>query len=443
MTLLINHRLIDPYDVVVVCVSGGIDSMVMLDQLNKLKKTYHLTLIVAHINHGIRKESDEEFEFVKQRAEAYGNAFEGLVIRKWPKTNFHDAARKKRYEFFLSVAKKHNASKIALAHHLDDQAETILMRLVRGTSFKGYSGIKASVSTSDCIFIRPLLKISRKTIETYQSSLNLPYRSDASNESDAYSRNRYRHHILPLVALENPNYLDKFEQFSTYIEEANDLVESLSNVFIDQHVIKRDNAITFSVEAFNHLSRIVKRDVLKRLTDRLTNDQVELSFKHMQQLLSILEGSKPHGDCVIRSPYRAERSYDTFRLYHFDSTIKTPDPITINSFGTFEFGDDTFVVCDTLPNNIHGIYLELWYNNLDLIFPLSLRLRQEGDRIRMKQGTKKVKDLFIDLKLPKSKRDRMPILVDSTDTIRWIPGVFKSPANLSGSNVLYIIYNRG
>ena len=215
--MIINQSLIAKNDVIVVAVSGGIDSMVLLDQLNRLKKRMNLTLIVAHVNHSVRLVSDEEYEFVQTTAIRYGNHFEGIVFPKLPHARFHEEARHRRYEFFYDVAKKYQANKIALAHHADDQAETILMRLVRGTSFKGYGGMLPETQLSDIVLIRPLLNITRKTIEIEMKKTSLDYRHDASNDEDDYTRNRFRHHILPTLEKENPLYRQKIIQFANNV----------------------------------------------------------------------------------------------------------------------------------------------------------------------------------------------------------------------------------
>lgn len=443
MKIILNKKLISKNDVIVIAVSGGIDSMVLLHQLYLLKESMNLTLIVAHINHGVREASNEEFEFVKKTAEKYQVIFEGTKLTDLPKTNFHDFARTRRYEFFHQICEKYHADKLALAHHLDDQAETILMRLVRGTSFKGYGGIYESVKEKQIEVIRPLLEVSKDTIENYQKKYQIEYRYDLSNDSDTYTRNRYRHHILPTIEKENKQYRSKFIQFTNYMQEANKLVEQMSDSFIKTHLIQRENNVLFPIAQFNQENRIVKRDILKKSYDILTQNTDEISYKQMNQLLDIIESDKPNAEMEISSMWIAIRSYDTFQMMKQSSSLPVLPEILIQGEGEWKFGDDIFIVSSTKPNIISGICLELWYNNLDFIFPLTVRTRLEGDKIKTASGTKKIKDLFIDKKIPLNERDLIPIVRDVSNQIIWIPGVRIANHTKNGDKVIYITYKRG
>jgi tRNA(Ile)-lysidine synthase/bifunctional protein TilS/HprT len=441
--MIINQSLIAKNDVIVVAVSGGIDSMVLLDQLNRLKKRMNLTLIVAHVNHSVRLVSDEEYEFVQTTAIRYGNHFEGIVFPKLPHARFHEEARHRRYEFFYDVAKKYQANKIALAHHADDQAETILMRLVRGTSFKGYGGMLPETQLSDIVLIRPLLNITRKTIEIEMKKTSLDYRHDASNDEDDYTRNRFRHHILPTLEKENPLYRQKIIQFATYLQEANALVERQANDFIAHYLLIESDCMHFSLSKFNQLDKIIRRDVLKRTFDSFTNNQLELSFKQMEQIFEIIDSDKPHATVSLSKGVEVSKSYDILS-FHIETKITNDLPILeITGEGDWQFNRDTFTVTTQKPNINHGISLELWYNNLDLIFPLFVRTRIEGDRIKLGAGTRKIKDLFIDLKLPMTLRDTIPILFNSNNEVLWIPGIRTADFINAGEKVIYVVYKRG
>ena len=443
MKILLNKKLINKDDIIVVAVSGGIDSMVLLDQLNQLKTSMKLTLIVAHVNHGKRNASAEEYEFVKNTALKYQNEFEGTTLEKLPKSNFHTVARSIRYHFFKQVCEKYHANKLALAHHLDDQTETVLMRIIRGTSFKGYGGIHESTMMDNIEIIRPLLNVSKDDIEQYQAINKIDYRHDSSNDLDDYTRNRFRHHVIPSIEKENKDYRQKFVQFTNYIQEANQLVEQMSQSFMNTSVKELEGVIRFSVVDFNTQNRIVKRDILKKSFDLLTQNSCELSFKQMNQLLSILESEKPNALMTISNDWVALRSYDTFT---FSKQIELPthiESIEINQEGIYQFKDSLFVVSKTKPNINSGKVLELWYNNLDFIFPMRVRNRIDGDKIMTESGTKKLKDIFIDLKIPKNDRDTLPLVIDTLGNILWIPGIRVSNVAKNGDKVIYIAYKRG
>lgn len=443
MTNLLNKNLIQKNDVIVVAVSGGIDSMVLLDQLNHLKTSMKLKLIVAHVNHGKRSASLEEYEFVKNTALKYNNDFEGITLEQLPKANFHTVARSKRYDFFKQVCEKYNAHKLALAHHLDDQAETVLMRMIRGTSFKGYGGIHESTKIDDLEIIRPLLNVSRSDIEKYQIKNQIEYRHDSSNDLDDYTRNRFRHHVLPTIEKENKEYRSKFMQFTNYMQEANALVEQMSSSFMTNHVQTTNGSVVFNIGLFNTQNRIVKRDILKKSFDLLTNNSCEISFKQMNQLLSILESDKPNASMTLSNEWVALRSYDTFTFCKQTVNVSHPLSIEIHQEGIYPFKDGIFTVSKTKPNINSGICLELWYNNLDFIFPITVRNRIDGDKIITESGTKKLKDLFIDLKIPKAFRDDVPVVTDALGNILWIPKYRVSSNAKNGDKTLYIAYKRG
>ena len=443
MKMILNKKLITLNDIIVIAVSGGIDSMVLLHQLYLLKESMNLSLIVAHINHGVRDASNEEYEFVKKTAEKYQIPFEGTKLSALPKTNFHDQARSKRYQFFHQICEKYHANKLALAHHLDDQTETILMRLVRGTSFKGYAGIYDKIEENDIQIIRPLLEVSKDTIQKYQEKYQLEYRHDVSNDLDDYTRNRYRHHIIPAIEKENKQYRSKFIQFTNYMQEANKLVEQMSDAFIQNNLIHHANFIEFSVTKFNLENRIVRRDILKKSYDLLTDNTSEISFKQVNQLLDILESHKPNAEMELSSSWIAQKSYDSFQMTKPLPTTSTSDKITITGEGEWKFMNDIFIVSTIKQNIISGICLELWYNNLDFIFPLTVRNRLDGDKIKTSSGTKKIKDLFIDKKIPMNERNLIPIVSNASNQIIWIPGIRISDYTKNGDKVLYITYKRG
>ncbi|PKL01086.1 MAG: tRNA lysidine(34) synthetase TilS [Tenericutes bacterium HGW-Tenericutes-1] len=443
MKILLNKSLIQKNDIIVVAVSGGIDSMVLLDQLNQIKTSMKLQLIVAHVNHAKRSASIEEYEFVKNTALKYHNDFEGTTLEKLPKSNFHTVSRSKRYEFFKQVCEKYHANKLALAHHLDDQTETVLMRIIRGTSFKGYGGIHESTKIDNIEVIRPLLNVSRNDIVKYQETNHLEYRHDSSNDLDDYTRNRFRHHVIPTIEKENKEYRSKFMQFTNYMQEANSLVEQMSASFMNDHVSSNNGTIIFNVGIFNTQNRIVKRDILKKSYDLLTNNSCEISFKQMNQLLSILESEKPNASMTLSNDWVAIRSYDTLTFAKQSKFYESLESIEMNQEGIYPFKDDIFTVSKTKPNINSGICLELWYNNLDFIFPITVRNRRDGDKIMTESGTKKLKDLFMDLKIPKALRDDVPVVIDSLGNILWIPGYRVSSDAKIGDQVLYIAYKRG
>jgi tRNA(Ile)-lysidine synthase len=317
------------------------------------------------------------------------------------------------------------------------------MRLTRGSSFKGYGGIHESIRDGLVTLIRPLLHTSKTEIEAYQQEHGIGYRHDASNDADDYTRNRFRHHVLPAIEKESKTYRQKLGQFSQYMWEANAFISRLAEDFIHHQTKQLNNQVNFSVTEFNQLDTIVKRDVLKRVYDIVTKNGNELSFLQSNQLLKIIESSKPHGMVSLANNINVTKSYDLLEFNHKNENSPSQDVILLDGIGSWSFADHSFTVTKDLPNIIDGICLELWYNNLDLIFPLSVRTRIDGDKIKIGTGTKKIKDLFIDLKVPMTKRDSLPLVVDQSGEVLWIPGIKISTSTKIGDKVLYVVYKRG
>lgn len=441
MSIVIDRRLVADRDRIVVAVSGGIDSMVLLDLLAALRTRRKLDLVVAHVDHQKRGVSAEDARFVEARCASYGIPFESMRLPGGA-GNFHDRARKARYAFFHDVAVRRGMNKIALAHQADDQAETILMRLVRGAGLAGYAGIPERADLDGVEIVRPLLAVSRAEIARYQEERDLPYRDDESNAEDHYTRNRFRHHAIPAIASENPRYLQKFAQFSTYVAEAHDVIRRLADGFIETAVDVGTDRLSFSAAAFARLDPAVRKETVKRCFDRLTDDSLELSFSQILAAERIAALDRPHaaydlpGGCVV------EKTYDVVAFRRFP-TKAAPFEVSIPGPGTYPLPDGSVIEVAANRVDFDGIRTELCYNNLDLFFPMSVRTRRDGDRIAFPYGKKKLKDLFIDRKVPMDERNAMPLLIGKDGNVLWIPALNIRAAIPPGRERIDIIYRRG
>jgi len=442
MNSIMNMNLISKGDAIVVAVSGGIDSMVLLDALCAVKNEMMLSLSVAHVNHRVRKESEEEYEFVQKKCMAYGIPFEGMILEHQDDDNFHNYARTKRYAFFQEVAQKHEATKIALAHHADDQAETILMRLVRGSGFIGYAGIQETIPYKNLTLIRPLLHSTKAAIREYQEAHAIEYRNDASNGEDKYTRNRYRHHLLPFIEKEDPKFHEKFQQFSTYVLEAYRLISRMADDFLASSVTMEPHEASFRVQSFLGLDRAIARDVLKKIIDRLLDDSLEISFSHLNDILRLAESPKPNARIAIDKRLKVARRYE-FLTFQTNDRPKIAFSQQITGVGTHSLETGDTVIIGEKGSNMDGISIELWYNNLDFVFPITVRTRERGDRIRLSGGTKKLSDLLIDLKIPKDERDRLLVLANPGGEIFWIPGIKIGSLAREGEQSIDITFVRG
>lgn len=420
-----NNALIDIDKPVVVAVSSGVDSMVLLDILLH----FNYQCIIAHINHQKRIESNDEYTFLKTYAKKANIPFEGLLLEA-NNANFHDEAHYKRLRFFKTVAKKHNTNQVVLAHHLDDQIETILMRIVRGTRFENYAGIKEKYMEDNVFFIRPLLAITKNDILEYAKNHKIQYFEDTSNKEDTYTRNRYRHHIIPSIEKENPNYRDKISQLSDMITHASSLVQTECDTYIKS--LKTLDYI--NIDGFNTLNKLVKIAVLTYLINTVSKNTIEVSYHQYESMIELCESDKPNQFLTLNETYSFIKNYDTFSI----KPLKKPTTINveINDYGTYQVTDKiSYIITPNKIGQNNRNYFELWYNGL--VFPLYLRNRVNGDKMQLKVGTKKVKDILIDQKIPIQLRDSLVLLADN-ESVLWIPGIKKKHQNQTQQNKLYV-----
>jgi len=434
----IQKNLIEKNDHLLLSISGGIDSMVMLHNILSIKDEQSLTLTIAHINHQKRPTSQRDALFVKNEAKKHGLPFYLHTLTDDDYENFHDYAHYQRFDFLNDLAKKVKANKIVLAHHLDDLAETIIMRLIRGSSFEGYRGMLPLSQYKGTSVIRPLLKVKKDTIKAYQLKHQIDYVVDESNQSDHYTRNRFRHHIMPLLEKENPKYLEKISQFSDYQDKAYTMIYHEAKQYIDQ-IDHKDDQIIFSASHFSQLYELVQIEVIKQMINDITNNQVELSFQQLNDIIDLINKEKPHLMYEQNQLLYIYKSYDDIMIqnhpkkhedYHF----------TIRDLGLYHINDDIEVYIAKKPNKTYDYIYKLCYNNLDLLFPIEIRNRRPGDRLDIQIGTKKLKDFFIEKKIPMEQRDRLPLIIQNKNQILFIPDLYAHKT--SGKNSIYIHMNQ-
>ncbi len=433
-----NQNLIEKKAKLILAISGGIDSMVLFDYLVKLKDKYELSLYIVHIDHQKRANSHKDAEFVKNQAKIYNLPFFSKKLQINDELNFHHYSHIKRYEFFVEIANKVNAEKIVLAHNLNDLAETILMRLNRGSSFEGYRGILPKVKYKNKTIIRPMLYSSRDDILTYQKKYDVKYREDSSNQEDDYTRNRFRHIILPKLKQENPQYLDKFLQFSNYQTMAYDLIDDLSENFLQSLVLNK-TSISLNKDDLLAQKEIIQFEVIKKIINHLTCNSLEISFANLNDIISLISNEKPNLYLKLAENLYIYKRYDKI-LFQTKPKKENSFNITVNDFNKYYINNDYEIIITKKLIKTYDYMYKLCYNSLDSVFPFTIRNRRPGDRLDIKIGTKKLKDFFIDKKINIDKRDSLPIMINKSNKIFYIPGLFKLES--SGDNLLYIYVNK-
>lgn len=400
---------------IVVACSGGPDSMCLLDLVTKLKDELNLNIIVAHVNHKLRSESEEEAKMVENYAKENNITFELLEITDYINGNFtEEDARKRRYNFFNEIIKKYQASALLTAHHGDDLIETILMRLTRGSNLSGYIGIKEISQTDNYKTLRPLLTITKDEIVNYLKENNVPYRLDKTNEELKHTRNRYRHIVLPFLKKENPKVHEKYLKFSKELIEYDNFV----NTYIKDKKFIVDNSIV--INKVSSEIDFIKRKCLELLIkDIQKKDYFDVSDEQMNNLMKLYNQSNKTID--LNNNYMGVNSYG--KIYIKKKENKVLNEIVLDK--DIKLEDYIFYYNSQDGDNSNScIYL----NTSEITLPLKIRGVLPGDKMKIKNlnGSKKISDIFIDSKVPKDKRSTYPIVVDSKNTVLWVPNLKKS-----------------
>jgi len=412
------NNLLQENQIIVVATSGGPDSMFLLNLLVDIKKNRNLKIVVAHVNHKLRKESEEEAFFVEEFCSLNHLIYEYMEIKEYNHNNLENEARQKRYDFFKRLVHKYKANYIMTAHHGDDLIETIMMRLVRGSSIKGYSGFKKEIDMGNYKLIRPLITITKEDILNYLKEHNLKYFIDKSNFSREYTRNRYRLDILPFLKKENKKVHLKFLKFSQELNQVNTFID---NTVKDKMIsIKDDKGI--NIDKLRQLDTfLIKKVIEYELSLIYVNDLFLVSDKNRDLIIKLIHSNKANKMISLPNNYWAIKEYNYLKIVH---TIKS------ESY-KFELNDIVHVPTGTIKkvgNSDSTSNNVIRLNSKEIKLPLIVRNRLNGDRMSIKNlnGTKKIKDVLIDEKIDKTKRDIIPIVTDSLGTILWIPGIKKS-----------------
>ena len=420
---LLNKLKLNQQDIIVVGVSAGPDSMALLYILNELRKKIGYKIVVAHVNHNVREESKEEAEFLKDYCEKNDIIFEMMIITKYGDDNFHNEARNIRYNYYEELINKYGANYLMTGHHADDLMETILMRIVRGSTMRGYSGFSDLVDKGKYKIARPLISVTKKELEDFDKENNIPYRIDKSNFKDKYTRNRYRRHVLPFLKEEDKNVHEKFIKFSKQLMECDELIERLVMSEIDD--VYQDGII--DVDKFKALDKVIQRRIIDYIFSTLYKDDIiEISNRHEELVLEAIYSNKASVTFNLPDNYLVVKEYN--KLY-FKKNISMVMPYDIELTDEV-FLPNGFTIKKIDSSNTDGNDI-LRLRSSDVVLPLRVRTRRNGDRIKVKNmnGTKKVSEVLINAKIPSSKRNLWPIVVDSTDKIVWIPKVKKSKYN--------------
>ncbi len=423
-----KHRLLNSDDRILVSVSGGPDSVALLSILQELKDEFQWNLEVAHINHKLRgKESEKDLEFVKQLAAKFGLEFHSTSVNtkkfaKDKKLSLEDTARQIRYAFLEKTAQKIKEDKIALGHTQNDQAETVLMRLFRGSGTLGLSGIPIKRGK----FVRPFLEVSREEVLTYLKRNKLSYRIDKSNLTAQFLRNRIRAKLLPWLKKEfNPEIVSTLSRTATILNEIGQYLDKETKKIFEKLTQTGKNKILVNRQKFSNLDNIFKKNLVRYSWRKLTGDIYPLEFKQVERVLDLVETGQVGKRVNLKSGYWAELNSKHLvifkkQLRKYKIPVKFPGEFKLNGHNL----KARIIERRKLPEKIqtkseNQAYLD-WGKLKD---PLNLRGFLPGDKFKPlgMKGNKKLSDFFTDSKIPRHKREET-LLLTSKGKIAWIVG---------------------
>jgi tRNA(Ile)-lysidine synthase len=421
-----KYGMLFPGDRVVVGVSGGADSIGLLHALLELEE-YSPELVVAHLNHGIRgKEAQRDALFVKRAAESLGLKFElgkadAPGYKKEKKLSLEEAARILRYEFFEKTRRKFGADKIATAHTLDDQAETVLMRLIRGSGAKGLSGIPP---VSRGVIIRPLIETPRPEIEKYLESKGIAWIEDSTNKLRTMQRNRIRLDLLPGLEAYNPRIKETLSRTSDILRVEEDYIQREAEKNFGPVFTPGGGELRGDLKKFGRLHQALRLSMLRLAVDDLNKSIKNIASLHLLSADEFLMSDSASGEVEFPDEIVIAKGYDSFLVttrtgleHKFSYVIGSPGKWKFPEFGV----DIKEVPAKSLEKEREDV---AYFDARKVVFPLEVRSPRPGDRfipLGMKDE-KKLKNFFVDEKIPRFERYRTPIFT-SRGEIFWVGGM--------------------
>ena len=388
---------------VMLACSTGVDSMVLLNLLEQVLNKDNL--IVAHVNHKKRIESDTEEDYILNYAKDKSIKCYVKHLEKYSGSNFQSWARDERYNFFKEIATNEQVEVLLLAHHANDNLETIIQRLIRSSALEGYAGIRKISYIDDLMVYRPLITISKEEIYNYAKKQNIKYFEDSSNQEDDYTRNRIRHHIVPLLEAENPSIYKAISIYSNTLFEANDHLEKYETNFIKNlNVVNTNNEffVKMPLDDFFKETDFFKEQIMFRLLKRF-----KLSKECIKDIINQLLSKKSNIVKKINEELLMIKEYgyvifttDLNENFEYYQKITEEGIYNIDKNIVFEVNKN---ICYFItPNG------KLWYNIKEL--PIIVRTRKNGDKIKTSQGSISISDFLTNHKVPYLKRKQTLLL---------------------------------
>ena len=452
-----SYNMFQTGDRVLVALSGGPDSVALLHVLLGLSPFFFTEVGIAHLNHSLRQQdSDDDALFVKNMADelevpCFIEKKDVKTYKKKQKLSLEEAARRVRYDFLLDVSNKNQFNKIATAHHADDNAELVLMYMLRGTGLSGLSGIPPvrNLPGNRVQIVRPFINVSKHEIIDFLSEKRLKYKIDKSNKDIKYLRNRVRLQLLPFLKnVYNPRIVETLNRTAVIARAEEEWIDAeVIDPLLKKILLKKeDNKIVLSVKDMAVLHDAVKRRIIRKYVEKVKGDLRRISFHHVDSVLNLLEKEASHWSIDLPDRIRIEREYDFLFISKEMSPLREinpkknkPPPAAFEykiykpakKRTFFQFIKELDMLlsfseagkASDLPA-FSSVERKVGYFDMDLLdFPFTLRSILQGDRFSPlgTKGTQKVKKYCINNKITRTERNKIPVLV-SRGQIIWLVG---------------------
>ena len=427
---IIRYDMVERGDRVIVAVSGGPDSVCLLDILYAIREDLGIDMVVAHYDHGLRPGDDEsETAFVRQLALSMNLPFELGKAQPFPSNTGHsleEQARDARYGFLESTRKKHHAQKIALGHQLNDQAETVIMRLLRGSGSSGLAGIPP---VRDKRIIRPLIEIKRHEIAAYLNVRGLEYVVDRSNLQGRYLRNKIRLEMIPELLKYQPRLLELLGQTSEILRDESRYFDQIAEAWVNREAeYPPDGDIAIELSSLLNLHKALQRRVIRALLSKKGRTLRRIDRGHIDSVIQLIKGQRPQGQLHLPNGLILKKTYDRLTLGTYSKPKKKHFHYSLDGPGTFHLHaiNRHVTLVEIAPGGSWDLGISrrtAFFDAEKIRYPLILRNVKPGDRFVPlgMSGHKKIKDFFMDLKIPSEMRSSIPILI-SHHQVLWVCG---------------------
>lgn len=423
-----KYNLLQKGDKIVLGLSGGPDSVCLLHVLKQLEEEYDISIYAAHLNHQIRGiEAQKDVMYISQLCDSLGVKFfvKSINVPEYCKKHglsIEEGARKLRYEMFYEIKQKTKSNKIAIGHNLNDQAETILMRMMRGTGLQGLKGIEYK---RDETIIRPILDIERSSIEAYCEKYNLNPRIDSTNLENIYTRNKIRLDLIPYMQENfNASVIESICRMGNNLKLDNDYIEQEgSKKFKEVSKLNNNESVEIILDKYIHLHKAIKSRIIRNSIKYILGDTNFVDQKHIEDVLDLENEDKINKKLVLPRGLFVYRNNDnilftneeiTYEDVQFNYKVPKDGVIKIKQTGVFietkTMSIERFKSMKA-DKSSKGFDLDKFKGGI------IVRNRESGDKIKLSGGSKKLKSLFIDLKIPREERSKIPVLVDNDEVV--------------------------